>query len=994
MPAATPSSRTMFGAPPATPQPTPARPMPAVQMPARHAAPAPQPTPPPPAANPATGAFAPSTAGNQAGLSIDNLVEGARVLHYELIRELGRGGMGVVWAARDTKLGRRVAIKFLLDASRAVADRFLAEARATAAFQHENIVIIHDVAEPGAPLPYMVLEFLEGQPMRGLMGAYQAGTKLAASRVVELALPVARALAAAHAIGLVHRDLKPENVFVTNTGQVKVLDFGIAKAVAPTRSSHASPERSQIGELAASMSLNLTREGALVGTLPYMSPEQMGIGDVDHRSDIWALGIMMFEMIAGRHPIDPLTSEGLITNAVSDDPMPSIRELAPEIPEALVMLVDSCLRKRIVERVAQATDIVARLEDLLPGRAGRQLAEGESPYPGLTAFQETDANRFFGRQRDITRMVAKVRELPITGIVGPSGVGKSSFIRAGVGPALKASGERWDVVTLRPGRQPLASLASIVQKLTTRSGMDVESQVGEHHQLMHRLRNEPGYVGTMLRARARASGGHVLLFVDQFEELYTLVPDIEERRAFTAALAGVADDAAAPLRVVVSMRSDFLDRVAEDPRMMEELSRGLVFLQPPDRNGLREALVSPIEMVGHRFETADMVEDMLSALAGTNGALPLLQFAASKLWDARDRQRRLLTVQSYNAIGGISGALATHADDVVAQMNERMQKLTQKIFRRLVTPERTRAIVELADLYQLAGDQQEVARTLEALVNARLLVVQTRADAGGGSVEIVHESLIERWPTMRRWLDEDQEDAAFVAQLAAAAKQWEAKGHAAGLLWRGDAMEEARRWYNARPRELPVREKAFLEAVFALARRGTRAKRLALIVSFCILGAVAAGASVMLVKISVANSEAEKQTALAKSREATTAKALTDANTAISNFERANNDRLAAEAAKAKVEGDLKHVEVEKKALGTQVAESAEQLKEKNLLLEKKVAEANEARAAADKEKQKAQDASEKLKKTSETLAARNAELKEELARKDKELAGLSKTLK
>src|SRR5690606_24343280 len=108
-------------------------------------------------------------------------------------------------------------------------------------------------------------------------------------------------------------------------------------------------------------------------------------------------------------------------------------------------------------------------------------------------------------------------------------------------------------------------------------------------------------------------------------------------------------------------------------------------------------------------------------------------------------------------------------------------------------------------------------------------------------VEIVHESLIDRWPTLRRWLDEDQEDAAFLSQLAAAAKQWEAKGHAPGLLWRGDAMEEARRWYNQRERELPAREQAFLDAVFALARRGKRLRRLALTASFIVLAAIAAG---------------------------------------------------------------------------------------------------------------------------------------------------------
>ena len=340
----------------------------------------------------------------------------------------------------------------------------------------------------------------------------------------------------------------------------------------------------------------------------------MGTDRVDHRSDLWALGIMMFEMLAGRHPIESLTVEALLTNAVSDDPSISFRQLVPDAIAAIAAIVDGCLRKKKLERIARASDIVRRLEEQLAGRHGRQLDEGERPYPGLSAFQETHADRLFRRSRDVAKMVARVRELPITGIIGPSGVGKSSFIRAGVGPALKASGERLEVLTLRPGRQPIAALASIVQRLTTRSNTDLEVQNEEHHQLAHRLRSEPGFMGSLLRQRARQLGGDILLFVDQFEELYTLVPDQDERRAFTAALTGIADDTAAPLRVVVSMRSDFLDRISEDPRFMDELSRGFVFLSSPDRAALREALVAPIEMVGHNFESSAMIEDMLDAL--------------------------------------------------------------------------------------------------------------------------------------------------------------------------------------------------------------------------------------------------------------------------------------------------------------------------------------------------------------------------------------------
>ncbi|MCX5743636.1 MAG: protein kinase [Proteobacteria bacterium] len=885
------------------------------------------------------------------------LLPGTYIHHYELIRELGRGGMGIVYAARDTKLGRRVAMKFLLHATQDVAERFLIEARATAQCNHENIVIIHEVDQVET-MPFMVLEFLEGTELRKQLGAFSSGNRLPPSRVVELMLPVARALARAHQLGIVHRDLKPENVFVTTAGQVKVLDFGIAKA---TGLGDGSPRRTAaIG----APSMQLTGDEGLVGTLPYMSPEQFGVDTVDHRSDIWSFGVIMYEMLVGFHPVEPLTPHQLMLSAGSlDESMPSVMQSVHDIDPALSRVVDLCLRKRKNERIGTAADLVRKLEELLPGRRGRQLAEGESPYPGLTAFQENDADRFFGRARDVAKMVARVRENPLTGVIGPSGVGKSSFVRAGVGPSLKASGETWEVVTIRPGRQPLAALSSIAHRLTTRSG-PFEGQLGEHDQLMSRLRTEPGYLGSLLRQRARQTGGFILLFIDQFEELYTLVPDLDERRAFTAAIAGVADDAASPLRVVVSMRSDFLDRVAEDPQFMDDLARGLVFLQPPDRGGLRDALTQPIEMIGHRFETNEIVEDMLNALGQTTGALPLLQFAAAKLWDARDRTHRVLTLNSYRAIGGISGALASHADEVVQNMNAPAQKLTQMIMRRLVTPERTRAIIELADLHALTNDPSEAARVIDLLVAARLLVVQTRGDGGGGTVEIVHESLIDRWPTLRRWLDEDQEDAAYLAQLAAAAKQWESRGKAAGLLWRGDAMEEARRWHGLRRRTLSPRDQAFLDAVFALARRGKRVKRTVLSLVFLMLGGVAVGAVIMLMQVRAAEAEAMKNLGLVSAQMAETEKAMAETKKAMAETKTAmaaseearakekaaydkqkaaesvatqsEADKRKAEEAKAAAEAEAKRIEADK--LKGEVL-SAAQLKDKNDRLEKKAVE-------------------------------------------------------
>jgi serine/threonine protein kinase len=939
------------------------------------------------------------------------LAPGDRVGPYELIRLLGRGGMGVVYAARDAKLGRKVAIKFLHDVSGPAADRFMVEARTTARCTHENIVVIHDVAAH-QDMPYMVLELLDGQPLRATLGKFGEGRQLPASRVVEIMLPVARALECAHAHGIVHRDLKPENVFLTSAGPIKVLDFGVAKKRMATSISAEITVTRAIDP----MSLELTTEGALVGTLPYMSPEQLGVAPIEPRSDLWAAGIMMFEMLSGRHPIQPLNAGRIAEVFGSREPLPSIGELAPETPPALVRLVDACLRIEVGERLAGAGELVRRLERLLPPRQARKLGEDECPYPGLAAFQEHDADRFFGRDRELARMVARVRDRPLTAVVGPSGAGKSSFVRAGLGPALRASGERWEVIALRPGRQPLAALASLLERRAP----------GElrRDDLAARLRSEPGRLGAALRARARDTEHHVLLFVDQFEELYTLVTDRAQRRAFTAQLAAAADDTAAPVRVVLSMRSDFLDRLGEDDRFADELSRGLVFLAPIDRAGLREAVVRPLEMVGYRCESDQMIDQMLDELSGTPGPLPLLQFAASKLWDARDRRRRVLTSASYQTSGGITGALATHADEVIAAMTPTARTIARTVLRQLVTPERTRAIAELGEVEARAMDRVETRRVLDQLVAARLLVVHTRDDDAGASVELVHEALIERWPALRRWLDEDHEEAAFRAHLATAAKQWETMRSSPGVVWRGDAADEARRWYTQRPRELPARDQAYLESVFALARRASRRRKLLWGSVLVLAIAVAAGTSVAYVTVTEADeaerkalaekadaqdrelkAQSEKEVATAALLSAEERADLLDKGILSANDAKKAAERAAAAAARAGKRAAEEATARERAAAAAAAAAppppapspppplppapplSREQLVDRNHKLEAALAEAKAARERAERA-------------TAEATAAK-AELEKALqreralaAKREKELSKMSTTLK
>src|SRR5690606_20581901 len=192
---------------------------------------------------------------------------------------------------------------------------------------------------------------------------------------------------------------------------------------------------------------------------------------------------------------------------------------------------------------------------------------------------------------------------------------------------------------------------------------------------------------------------------------------------------GAADDPGAPVRLMISVRADFLGRISEDAAFMTEISRGLFFLGPPGPESLREALVQPAQMVGYRFETEEMVSEMISHLQSTPGALPLLQFTAFQLWQKRDAARKLLTKQSYDALGGIAGALATHADQIVQKMTPDARNICRALFLQLVTPERTRAIREVDELYELVTDKNALKLVLRELVDSRLLVLNTEAGA-------------------------------------------------------------------------------------------------------------------------------------------------------------------------------------------------------------------------------------------------------------------------
>ena len=654
---------------------------------------------------------------------------------------------------------------------------------------------------------------------------------------------------------MVHRDLKPPNILITDAGTIKVLDFGIAKLLG------APPLPGDEGlldeETPDADALFLTQTGARMGTLcrtcrpsngartRWTSGPTSGPSASSWSSSSWA-------GTCSRRS----RSACCAACATSTSPCPACASCArTSASSGRSSTGASSSARRTASRAPASCSPSSRpLARASPRRAsaGRASPSGRAsfadederdPYVGLSAFQPADAGRFFGRARAVTEAVNRLSEQPLLAVVGPSGAGKSSFVRAGLIPALSRTGEAWETFVLRPGPHPLAALAELLLsqprqaflgRARRRGGVRLEAlSPVDREGLREKLRAEPGLLGARLRKRARRKLERVLLFVDQFEELYTLA-DEGERAAFFACLGGVADDVGSPLRAVVAFRSDFLDRVAEPHAAMTGLGRGLMLLAPLGREGLREALVRPLDAIGYRFEHAGLVEAMLDALEQTSGALPLLQFTAARLWEQRDRAERALTEASYRRLGGLGGALSGHADAVLGAMSAEERELARAALLRLVTPERTRARAAMRELCDLGPRAADMERVLGRLVDARLLSVEGSGEAEA-TVELVHESLIVAWPSLSAWLSENHEDAAFLARVRHAAREWHAHARADDLLWRGQVLEAARLWRARYTGALAQGEERFLQASIRLFARARRLRRWMTLGAFAVL---------------------------------------------------------------------------------------------------------------------------------------------------------------
>jgi serine/threonine protein kinase/Flp pilus assembly protein TadD len=373
------------------------------------------------------------------------LSKGTRLGAYEITGPLGTGGMGEVYRAKDLRLGREVAVKVLPEAVASSPDRlarFEREARTIARLNHPNIVVLHSLEEDDG-IRFLTMELVEGQSLATLI----APGGLPISRILELAISLTEALVAAHERGIIHRDLKPGNVMVTHEGRVKVLDFGLAKVAG-------GEGTAQDETLVVTTEYSLSVEGQVLGTAPYMAPEQIRGHAADARSDLFALGIILYELIAGRRPFFGATSADLTSSILRDMPEP-LTSLRAEIPGDLERIVNRCLEKHPRERFQTALDVKNELR--LLKRAWDQGGQTKAAAPALPSVASIAVLPFVNRSHDaedeyfsdgladeLLNLLAKIRGLRVAARA-------SAFRFKGAKEDVATIGRKLNVATLLDG---------------------------------------------------------------------------------------------------------------------------------------------------------------------------------------------------------------------------------------------------------------------------------------------------------------------------------------------------------------------------------------------------------------------------------------------------------------------------------------------------------------------------------------------------------------
>lgn len=481
-----------------------------------------------------------------------------------------------------------------------------------------------------------------------------------------------------------------------------------------------------------------------------------------------------------------------------------------------------------------------------PAQVVSLLAPGGTPFRGLLPFDVGNAHLFFGRDRETEELLEKLRVAPFLAVIGESGSGKSSLVRAGLVPALHrgrvGDGREgiWRTLVMRPGKDPFRELSNtlpgLVPDIDHAQRMDVREACAR--QLGTGTDGLGGCVGSLVTA-----GQRTLLVVDQFEELFTQSVDTGERDRFIdTLLAGSDATGDRPVHIVITLRADFYSHCFEHPTLPEIISTNQYPVRAIDRTQLVEVIEKPAAMAGAQLQPG-LVDAILHDVGAESASLALLEHTLLELWKLRSGGT--LTHESYESIGRVQGALEHHAEDVFGALDAQRQTCAKRLMLNLGVPGDggtvTRRPVARDELLQPGETGGPTEQVLQHLIEQRLLTVRQGADGADGAtelVEVAHEALL------RGWLDEDREFLLWRQRTRTAFQAWEESGRDQGVLLRGGPLAEAQRWLRERAEDMGEAGRTFIAESVARAQRALRLKQAAM-ATIAALAVVAAGSALV-----------------------------------------------------------------------------------------------------------------------------------------------------
>lgn len=753
---------------------------------------------------------------------------GRAVKGFQLAELIGSGGFGVVYRAVQPSVQRDVAVKIILPRFAnhpTFIRRFEAEAHLVARLEHPHIVPLYDYwREPNAA--YLIMRLLRG----GGLNTILARGPLSLELVRRIGQQVGQALAAAHAQGILHQDIKPANILLDDLQNGYLADFGIAKNLTFAEGS------------------SLTEQSTLVSSPAYISPEQIRDEPVRPSSDIYCFGLLLYEMLTGQAAFRGPTPVSLLQQHLNQ-PLPLLRDTLPGLPAGLDDVLQQATAKQPQDRFADMPSLLLALEAALqptislhppdaqqqtavPSLTPQQMAALENPYCGLRAFTESDAANFFGRETLVQELLSQLSDGSdlerFLVVIGPSGSGKSSLVKAGLLPALRRGGlpgsENWFIVDLTPGRQPWAEVADALQRVAVKPTPDLLAQLQKDNR---------GLLRMATHCLPDDGETELVLLIDQFEELFTLVEEEAVREAFLQSLVTAVLDPQSRVRIVLTLRADFTDRPLQYVDFGELMQQRFSLVLPLTPDELTRAITQPIENLGLTM-APQLIAAIIQDVGSQPGMLPLLQYALTELFEKR--QGQIITLDDYRKTGGVTSALAHRADEILTSFAPAGQEAIRQLFLRLVTlgegTEDTRRRVLLAELAAMPviGSQLSMSGNrfvdqrwpnadngspLTAYGKHRLLTFDHDPVTRGPTVEVAHEALLREWPRLRNWLRDGREEVRRQRLLAQAAAQWEQNDQDDSYLLRGSRLTSFEAWAEAATVALTADEQHYLQTSIA-----------------------------------------------------------------------------------------------------------------------------------------------------------------------------------